>query len=303
MAISTYSVKLWYRHVVGGTAFEYVKIADIKTVPDLGQAAPGLETTTTSDGARTYIKSIRETPAVLEFTANYALSDSTDEPENPMALLFETYDRILDLADGQEREYVVTFQHNDTLRGTDGEYVFKGYLDVYVNGGGVNEVVNMTIAITPSTPVMFYPYELLTVVRHGTSGSYALQQYNFDDYGLSDVNIDDVISLYFEYIVDGGPQASTDYIYAGINTDATHPGTRLVDLHTTPSGFARYSFTLTSGQWASATRNMDITVRGSAGLRVRISNVQITKVVPNDGNGGVTEEPEEDTDIPVETAG
>ena len=37
--------------------------------------------------------------------------------------------------------------------GADGKFEFKGQLAVYVNGGGVNEVVNMTVSIAASTPI------------------------------------------------------------------------------------------------------------------------------------------------------
>ena len=40
-----------------------------------------------------------------------------------------------------------------TPTGTDGKYDFKGYLSVYINGGGVNEVVKMTVSIAPSTAI------------------------------------------------------------------------------------------------------------------------------------------------------
>jgi hypothetical protein len=40
-----------------------------------------------------------------------------------------------------------------TPTGSDGKFEFKGQLSVYVNGGGVNEVVNMTVSIAASTPI------------------------------------------------------------------------------------------------------------------------------------------------------
>ena len=40
-----------------------------------------------------------------------------------------------------------------TPTGTDGKFKFKGQLSVFAAGGGVNEVVGMTITIAPSTPI------------------------------------------------------------------------------------------------------------------------------------------------------
>ena len=37
--------------------------------------------------------------------------------------------------------------------GSDGKFKFKGQLSVFAAGGGVNEVVGMTITIAPSTPI------------------------------------------------------------------------------------------------------------------------------------------------------
>jgi hypothetical protein len=39
--------------------------------------------------------------------------------------------------------------------GEDGKFEFNGMLSVYVNGGGVNEVVDMTISIAASTEITF----------------------------------------------------------------------------------------------------------------------------------------------------
>ena len=40
-----------------------------------------------------------------------------------------------------------------TPTGTDGKFEFEGQLSVFPVGGGVNEVVDMTITIAPSTPI------------------------------------------------------------------------------------------------------------------------------------------------------
>lgn len=136
MAISTYKVFLMMKE---STA--YKKLVDIKDFPDLGGAPEMLETTTLSDNMQTYIPGIQSLDA-LEFTANYTKTD------------FETLKKL----EGQEKEFAVWFggaTSGNTLTpdGSDGKFEFKGQLSVFPVGGGVNEVVDMTITIAPSTPI------------------------------------------------------------------------------------------------------------------------------------------------------
>ena len=128
MAISTYGIQLMHK----GTGTTYTKLIDIKDFPDLGGAPEMLETTTLSDGMQTYIEGIQSADA-LEFTANYTKAD------------YET----LTALKGKEEGYAVYFGDE----GKDGMFKFNGYLSVRVNGGGVNEVVGMTISIAPSTEI------------------------------------------------------------------------------------------------------------------------------------------------------
>ena len=100
-----------------------------------------LETTTLSDKMQTYIPGIQSIDA-LEFTANYTKTDFT----------------TLKALEGQEKEFAVWFGASDsggtlTPDGSDGKFEFKGQLSVFPVGGGVNEVVDMTITIAPSTPI------------------------------------------------------------------------------------------------------------------------------------------------------
>ena len=136
MAISTYKVFLMKK-----TGNSYDKLVDIKDFPDLGGAPEMLETTTLSDGAQTYIPGIQSQEA-LEFTANYTKAD------------FDT----LKALEGQEVDFAVWLGGTvaagvATPTGSDGKFEFKGQLSVFVVGGGVNEVVDMTISIAPSTVI------------------------------------------------------------------------------------------------------------------------------------------------------
>ena len=137
MAISTYKIFLMKK----GDQSAYEKLIDIKEFPDLGGSPEMLETTTLSDSMQTYIPGIQSLDA-LEFTANYTLADFT----------------ALKALDGVENDYAVWFGGTEsggvlTPTGSDGKFKFKGQLSVFPVGGGVNEVVDMTITIAPSTPI------------------------------------------------------------------------------------------------------------------------------------------------------
>lgn len=137
MAISTYKVFLMHK-----ASDTYEKLIDIKEFPDLGGEPEMLETTTLSDRMQTYISGIQSLDA-LSFTANYTLAD---------------YKKLKDL-EGESKEYAVWFGGTEagdsvTPTGSEGKFKFTGQLSVYANGGGVNEVVGMTISIAPSTPIV-----------------------------------------------------------------------------------------------------------------------------------------------------
>lgn len=136
MAISTYKIFLMQKN-----ADAWEKLIDIKEFPDLGGTPEMLETTTLSDKMQTYIPGIQSIDA-LEFTSNYTLDD---------------YKKLKAL-EGQDKEYAVWFggtEAGDTVTptGSDGKFKFNGQLSVFPVGGGVNEVVDMTITIAPSTPI------------------------------------------------------------------------------------------------------------------------------------------------------
>ena len=128
MAISTYGISLMYK--AEGSA--YSKLIDIKDFPDLGGAPEMLETTTLSDNMQTYIPGIQSLDA-LEFTANYTLADF----------------KKIKAMEGKDTAFAVWFG----AEGADGKFEFNGQISAFPVGGGVNEVVGMTISIAPSTPI------------------------------------------------------------------------------------------------------------------------------------------------------
>lgn len=138
MAISTYKIFLMKKADSGNT---WEKLIDIKEFPDLGGSPEMLETTTLSDRMQTYIPGIQSLDA-LEFSTNYTLTE---------------YKKLKAL-EGKEEDYAVWFggtEAGDTVTptGSDGKFKFKGQLSAFPVGGGVNEVVDMTVTIAPSTPI------------------------------------------------------------------------------------------------------------------------------------------------------
>ncbi len=138
MAISTYRVFLMKKESTGNT---YSKLIDIKEFPDLGGDPEMLETTTLSDKMQTFIAGVQSMDA-MQFTANYTLSEYKE----------------LQKLNGKTESYAVWFGGTEsggtlTPTGSDGKFKFDGQLTCYPNGGGVNEVINLTISIAPSTPI------------------------------------------------------------------------------------------------------------------------------------------------------
>lgn len=125
-----------------GSSITWEKLIDIKDYPDLFAAPESLEKTTLSDRARTYEPGIEETEA-MEYTANYSKTDFTT--------LRALKDQELDLAvwfGGTEDD-----DGSCTPTGVDGKFKFKGKVAVSIVGKGLNEVRELKLTITPSTPI------------------------------------------------------------------------------------------------------------------------------------------------------
>ena len=137
MAISTYKTFLMKK----GSGSTYEKLVDIKNFPDLGGEPDKIETTTLSDGARTYIPGIEDTDN-LSFDANYTKTGFTTLKE-----LKGTEQDLAIWFGGAESEGTVS------PTGSDGKFEFKGYVDCYVKGGDVNSAVEMSVVVTPSTAI------------------------------------------------------------------------------------------------------------------------------------------------------
>lgn len=136
MAISTFKSFLMVQN-----SATWEKLIDIKSYPDLGGSPELLETTTLSDPMSTNIMGIQSLDA-LEFECNYTKEDYTK----------------LKAMEGTDKKFAVWLGGTEsggtvTPTGSDGKFEFSGQLSVYVNGGGVNEVRNMTVSIAASTPI------------------------------------------------------------------------------------------------------------------------------------------------------
>ena len=126
MAISTQGVTLKW----GEDPASLSKKVDIKDFPALGGPRELLETSTLSDDAQAFIQGIQSLSA-FEFTVNYTKAD---------------YEAVISDA-GKDLYYALEFGRN----GDEGVFEWQGQHDAWVNGAGVNEVVEMIISIAPST--------------------------------------------------------------------------------------------------------------------------------------------------------
>lgn len=142
MARNSYKTYLMGAGASGST---YTKLCDIKEYPDLGQAPDGLETTTLSDAMKTYINDIVDPGGTLEFTANY----------DPVVY------QSLQSHVGKREKYAIwlggTADQDGVVQpdGSEGKFEFEGDLATWLKGAGTSAVVDMGIAISPSTPITF----------------------------------------------------------------------------------------------------------------------------------------------------
>jgi hypothetical protein len=116
----------------GSAANNVTKICKIKSYPDLGAAPDNLETTDLEDTQHTFVPGVRSMDQ-MEFTANYT-------PEADAAAK----------ASANREQY---YELDMGSAGAQGKFTWTGQHDVYVNGGDVNAVREMTIVVTPSSVI------------------------------------------------------------------------------------------------------------------------------------------------------
>lgn len=139
MAIST--IYTFLMQSTNGTTF--TKLLDIYEFPDLGGEPEQIDVTTLTDTMRHYINGVQDTGS-MQFSAYYKTAD---------------YNACKAL-EGKNSHYAVWFggdKSGSTVNpsGGYGKFAFDGQLSVFVNGGGVNDPVSMTITIAPSTDITY----------------------------------------------------------------------------------------------------------------------------------------------------
>lgn len=128
--------------MVKGTGNTYTKVVDIKDYPDLLAPRENVETTTLTDGARTYIPGLQNVDGSMDFTANYDMAAVT----------------ALEALQNEQKDFAVWFGGTEvagaepTPTGALGKFGGKGVLSYTVSGKGVNDVREIVVHITPSSP-------------------------------------------------------------------------------------------------------------------------------------------------------
>ena len=125
-AISTIGTILKF----GTSANSLTELCKIKSFPQLGGEREQIEVTDLCDTAQTFVPGVQSVES-MTFTANYLISTYTSLKTNA-------------LTDGY-------FELDFGAAG--GKATWEGQYDVYVNEGGVNDAVEMTIVVYPSTVI------------------------------------------------------------------------------------------------------------------------------------------------------
>ena len=139
-ATNTYMTYLM--HSTDGST--YKKLVDIVSAPELGKAPDGLDSTTLSDGMKTYIADIVDPGGTLEFEANYSKEDY----------------KALEGHVGKNEKYAIWLGGTGSVGsvtpdGKLGKFSFEGTLSVWLKEQSVSAVRKMGIGITPSTVISF----------------------------------------------------------------------------------------------------------------------------------------------------
>lgn len=120
------------------------KVIDIKDYPAMGGSPEQIETTTLSNEKSTFVTGVQSMPT-FEFLANYTMDD---------------YDRLEGLKD-VVYEYALAFGKptGDTTTsmsyGSLGSFTWKGQLNHWIEGGGVNAAREERISISVTEEVKF----------------------------------------------------------------------------------------------------------------------------------------------------
>lgn len=125
-AISTIGTILKF----GTSAGSLTELCKIKSFPQLGGEREQIEVTDLTDTAQTFVPGVQSVES-MTFTANFLVTTFTSLKANALK------DGYFELDFGA----------------TGGKATWEGQYDVYVNEGGVNDAVEMTIVVYPSTVI------------------------------------------------------------------------------------------------------------------------------------------------------
>ena len=118
------------------------KVIDIKDYPAMGGSPEQIETTTLSNEKSTFVNGVQSMPT-FEFLANYTMDD---------------YDRLEGLKD-VVYEYALAFGKptGDTTKsyGSLGVFTWKGQLNHWLEGGGVNAAREERLSVSVTEEVKF----------------------------------------------------------------------------------------------------------------------------------------------------
>lgn len=151
----------------------YAPLVEIKDWPDITGRREALNATTTNDKKYSNIEGIR-TNDTKTFTCNYNKTD---------------YEKINALKD--QEQYIAFLFGKD---GEHGRFVGKAFINVVVNGGAVNEVVNMTVELIMTSG----PYEVFDpiLVNWTTDDGSDVQTDTGDDMKFNIAPVKDVRKIF-----------------------------------------------------------------------------------------------------------
>ena len=131
-AISSYQCSLMLGTVENDeTTWE--RLCEIRDFPDLTDVKQALDVTTTRNSMFANIEGIGQSEQ-RAFSCNY----NEDDFEKVAALKGQLCDVAMWFGKSSDGAY----------DGHDGKFIGAGYLDIFINGAGINEPVNMTIVLT-----------------------------------------------------------------------------------------------------------------------------------------------------------
>lgn len=125
-AISTINTILKF----GTSAGSLTQLCKIKSFPQLGGEREQIEVTDLEDEMQTFVPGV-QSASEMNFTANYLLATYQSLKTNAMTPGYFELD----------------------FGGSQGKATWEGQYDVYINEGGVNDPVEMTISIYPSSKI------------------------------------------------------------------------------------------------------------------------------------------------------